>query len=207
MDKFTVHSGVAASLIRNNIDTDTIIPSREMKTVSKLGLSGGLFAAWRYLDEKTREPNPDFILNKPSFKNSTILISGRNFGCGSSREHAVWALKEFGFKSIIAESFGAIFYRNCIANGILPIQLQANEIMQLANEGYLGLEINLESTKIKSQSTVFDFSLAKSDRDSLLLGLDPITATLQLQQQISAFRSQDASKRPWLYNSGTLNCL
>jgi len=110
MDKFTKLTGIAAPLIINNVDTDTIIPSREMKTVSKLGLGEGLFAAWRYSDEKTRKKNPKFVLNRAPFQSASILLSGNNFGCGSSREHAVWALKEFGIKCIIAESFGAIFF-------------------------------------------------------------------------------------------------
>ena len=123
MKPFKNISGIAAPLMRINIDTDTIIPSREMKTVSKKGLASGLFADWRYISTESREENPDFILNQFPYNQAKILLSGSNFGCGSSREHAVWAINEWGIKVIIAPSFGSIFYNNCIKNGVLPINL------------------------------------------------------------------------------------
>ncbi len=199
MEKFITHTGIAAPLLRNNIDTDAIIPSREMKTVSKLGLCDGLFAVWRYLDEKARIPNPDFILNQPGYADASILISKRNFGCGSSREHAVWALKEYGFKCIIAESFGAIFYRNCIANGILPIQLSSEKIDQILRHKNNEIDIDLRSQKISFAGESVVFELAGNDRESLLEGLDPISSTLQLSEEINAFRNADQKKRTWLY--------
>jgi len=124
------HTGIAIPMLLNNIDTDQIIPSREMKKVSKNGLSEGLFAGQRYLDSKSnnREPNPDFVLNKAQYQDATILLSCKNFGCGSSREHAVWAMLEYGFRVIIAESFGTIFRTNCLRNGILPITLKHDVI-------------------------------------------------------------------------------
>ena len=127
------HTGVVAVLMRDNIDTDQIIPSREMKTVSRSGLGQGLFAGWRYTNPATRTPNPGFVLNHEVQKAASILISGENFGCGSSREHAVWALQEFGFRVIIAKSFGEIFHGNCVRNGVLPITLSADLVDRLAD--------------------------------------------------------------------------
>lgn len=199
MDKFTHHQGIAAPLLRNNIDTDAIIPSREMKTVSKLGLSSGLFAQWRYLCEKNRQLNPNFILNQQGYENASILLSGDNFGCGSSREHAVWALKEYGIKCIIAESFGAIFYRNCIANGLLAIVLEASDISRIVNSGETELSIDLANRCVGCGELRFDFTINEGDRHALLEGIDPIAATLQLSKQIKDFALKDKLKRPWLY--------
>lgn len=199
MDKFVTHRGIAAPLIRNNIDTDAIIPSREMKTVSKLGLSSGLFAPWRYLDEKARTKNPEFVLNLPEFKATSILLSGNNFGCGSSREHAVWALKEYGIKSIIAESYGSIFYRNCISNGILPINLAQSSIQKLASSQIKELTISLTEQIITCGENSFPFDFSTNDKHSLLKGIDPITATLENQPLIDAFAISDQHQRPWLY--------
>jgi len=199
MNKFVKHTGVAAPLIRNNIDTDAIIPSREMKTVSKLGLSDGLFASWRYLDEKSRTENPEFVLNLPNFKAASVLLSGHNFGCGSSREHAVWALKEYGIRCIIAESFGTIFYRNSIANGLLPISLEQTQIQQLAGNSIKQLTIDLAAQMITCGKASYHFQIAGNDKLSLLEGLDPITATLQYQSLIDDFSTQDRARRPWLY--------
>ena len=134
MRSFTVHEGVAAPLVRANIDTDAIIPSREMKRVSKEGLGEGLFANWRYSDPAKRIEDPDFILNREGYREATILIAGDNFGCGSSREHAVWALVDYGFRAIIAPSFGSIFYGNCVRNGILPIRIESEVVEQLATD-------------------------------------------------------------------------
>ncbi len=199
MDKFITHTGIAAPLIRNNIDTDSIIPSREMKTVSKLGLSDGLFAAWRYSDATKRTLNPDFVLNSQSFKGASILLSGDNFGCGSSREHAVWALKEFGIRCIIAESFGAIFYSNCIANGILPIKLEKADIQQLSNSQIKELTVDLCSQTITRDQTSYWFNIANNDKLSLLEGIDPISATQRHQALIDSFAQRDKQLRPWLY--------
>ena len=143
------HTGVAAVLMRDNIDTDQIIPSREMKTVSRSGLGEGLFAGWRYTDPGTRTPNPDFVLNRAALKTASILISGENFGCGSSREHAVWALQEFGFRVIIAKSFGEIFHGNCIRNGVLPITLDVAQVSKLSDRSASAkLTIDLEQQVI-----------------------------------------------------------
>ena len=188
---FTTHTGIAAPILRDNIDTDQIIPSREMKSVSKTGLTDGLFATQRYLEGRTL--NPDFILNRHEFSGATILLSGKNFGCGSSREHAVWALKEFGFRAIIAESFGEIFYNNCVRNGILPVVLSGYVIGSLARE----ITIDLPRQKVGGVG----FQIAKGDKAMLIDGLDPIALTLTNQLEISAFLKKDRERRPWIYES------
>lgn len=204
MDKFTIHTGVAAPIMRNNIDTDTIIPSREMRAVSKSGLSDGLFAAWRYHNEKSRTPNPDFVLNQPEYQGASILISGNNFGCGSSREHAVWALKEFGIRCIIAEGFGSIFFQNCVRNGILPIKLERQVLEDLVKitaksvPKYKPIMVDLTRNQIMLGEQIITFSLSGSDREMLIQGLDPIAMTLKLKNKIDAFQQRDARARPWV---------
>ena len=205
MEKFTLHCGIAALLIRNNIDTDSIIPSREMKTVSKVGLSDGLFSGWRYKKESSREPNPDFILNQEAYNNATIILSGTNFGCGSSREHAVWALKEFGFRCIIAESFGSIFLRNCIRNGILPISLDRPAIDRLSKlvesdprKNTITIDLSAQTLSVDN-AEMLSFMVAPSDKEMLLEGLDPIDATEKLLPKIEAFQVRDRLDRSWLY--------
>ena len=207
MKPFTNHTGIMAPLVRHNVDTDQIIPSREMKTVSKTGLGGGLFAGWRYSDEEARTPNPDFILNRPGFENASILLAGRNFGCGSSREHAVWALSDYGIRAVIAESFGSIFYTNCIRNGLLPITLDADTIRNLADAAKVEqakLTINLpEETITWGREDKVHFQINPSDRDMLIKGLDPIGLTLMHRQEILAFIDRQKALRPWLYAETT----
>jgi 3-isopropylmalate/(R)-2-methylmalate dehydratase small subunit len=203
--KFNQHKGIAAPIIRNNIDTDSIIPSVEMKRVSKKGLSEGLFAAWRYIDRVARVPNPQFILNREAYHGTSILLSGKNFGCGSSREHAVWALDEFGIRVIIAPSFGAIFYANCIANGLLPISFPAQVIALLA--GFVEkapqknqLLIDLEHRSVTTLAgETFHFEMVDTDAEMLLNGWDPVTLTLRLEKEIESFRQNDRKTRPWIY--------
>jgi 3-isopropylmalate/(R)-2-methylmalate dehydratase small subunit len=205
MRKFTRHEGVAAAIIRNNIDTDAIIPSVEMKRVSKKGLSSGMFAGWRYTDRVKRVPNPGFVLNQESYRGTSILLAGRNFGCGSSREHAVWALGEFGIRAIIAPSFGSIFRANCIANGLLPISLEAEMIRQLAewveqNPQKNRLHIDLEQHRVAfSRERIFHFDIEDSDAEMLLNGWDPIALTLRLEDRIKIFQESDRLERPWVY--------
>ena len=187
--RFTTHTGIAAPMLRDNIDTDQIIPSREMKSVSKTGLADGLFAGQRYLDGRT--PNPDFILNQPGFENATILLTGKNFGCGSSREHAVWAVKEFGFRAIIAESFGEIFYNNCVRNGILPIVLTCKEILRLPQK----VTIDLPGQTVDGVS----FDIPDGDKTMLVGGLDAIDLTLEKEAKIQGFLREDRLQRPWIY--------
>lgn len=202
MDKFTVHRGVAAPLLRINVDTDAIIPSREMKRVSKSGLGEGLFAGWRYTAVGGREPVPAFVLNQPVYAGASILLAGLNFGCGSSREHAVWALKEYGFRAIVAPSFGAIFYGNCIRNGLLPVELPEDVVQALADATRDGqaMGIDLERCEVESPTGErYRFQIQPALREMLLEGLDPVALTLKLQHRIDAFQALDRQARPWIY--------
>ncbi len=189
MRPFIKHTGIAARFIRDNIDTDQIIPSREMKTVSKSGLKDGLFAGQRYISG--RKSNPDFILNQEPYGEASILLSGKNFGCGSSREHAVWALKDFGFRVVIAESYGEIFYNNCIRNGILAVQLSADEISTL------GQTVKIDLPQQKIDNHYFDIPVA--DKNILIEGMDAISATLKQKDKIDEFFEKDEKKFGWKY--------
>lgn len=189
MEPLKKHKGIAAPLIRDNIDTDQIIPSREMKSVSKTGLSAGLFAGQRY--SEGRIENPLFVLNQDEYRDATILLSGKNFGCGSSREHAVWALKEFGFRVILAESFGEIFYNNCVRNGILCVEMEGALITTFGDV----VMVDLHAQTVNG----FGFSIAESDKHMLINGLDPIALTLQDEAEIVAYFEQDKIDRPWAY--------
>jgi 3-isopropylmalate/(R)-2-methylmalate dehydratase small subunit len=203
-EKFQQHLGIAAPLLRANVDTDAIIPSREMKRVSKHGLGEGLFAGWRYLEQGGRDNNPDFILNQADYAGASILLSGPNFGCGSSREHAVWALKEFGVRAIIAPDFGAIFANNCIRNGLLPLQLAEADISRIARWVALNpvqnrVLIDLPALQVKAAGENFVFELEEGARQALIEGLDAIALTLTRQAEIDRFHSQRQQLRPWLY--------
>jgi 3-isopropylmalate/(R)-2-methylmalate dehydratase small subunit len=205
-----------APLMRPNIDTDAIIPSREMKRVSREGLGDGLFAGWRYVSGSGREPNPDFVLNDPAFTGASILAAGRNFGCGSSREHAVWALREYGFRVLIAPSFGAIFERNCYNNGLLPVTLAQEHIEALLavcapDPGSRRLSVDLERRSLVVTSTtdsqarpLFEdsFHTPEQQRQMLLEGLDPIDVTLQHAVLIESWEGRDRAQRPWVYRWG-----
>lgn len=205
MKAFTRHTGVAAPLLHNNIDTDTIIPSVEMKRVSKAGLSEGLFAGWRYKAPGTRELNPDFVLNREDTRGASILLGGSNFGCGSSREHAVWALWEYGIRAIVAPSFGSIFRGNCVRNGILPIELSEANVHALAQQVDLSpvdrpITIDLEALHIvDADGGEIPFEIPAGDRQLLLDGLDSIALTMQQAPVIDAWEAQDRQRRPWIY--------
>jgi 3-isopropylmalate/(R)-2-methylmalate dehydratase small subunit len=207
VEPFTRHRGIAAPLLRNNIDTDAIIPSREMKRVSKSGLGAGLFAAWRYTLPGGREPDPEFVLNRPEYRGASILLAGANFGCGSSREHAVWALSEYGIRAIIASSFGSIFYNNCVRNGILPIMLDEAAVESLARDVARDpqanqLEIDLSAQSVETASGHRRaFSIDTAHRHMLMEGLDAIALTLQREDDIAAFETSDRARRPWIYLS------
>lgn len=186
--------GVAAPMLRDNIDTDQIIPSREMKTVSKTGLADGLFAGQRYTSPGSRNEDSSFILNHDKYRKANIILSGKNFGCGSSREHAVWALKEFGIEAIIAESFGEIFYNNCINNGILPIIISGDIVSSLDEE----LKIDLPQQLIFMADTSIGFDIAPALKHRLTEGLDMIGLTETLRDDIDKFFEADATSRPWV---------
>ncbi|MBB6253069.1 3-isopropylmalate dehydratase small subunit [Nitrospirillum iridis] len=200
MEKFIRLTGVAAPLPRPNIDTDAIIPSREMKRVSKEGLGEGLFADWRYSDVAARVPNPDFVLNRPPFDRAPILIGGANFGCGSSREHAVWALKDYGVRCVIAPSFGAIFQGNCVRNGILPLVLAEGHVTALAAAAdHRPLTIDLDALTVTLPSgDALTFTIPPADRQMLLEGLDPIGVTLKRLPAIIAFEADHLSRHSWI---------
>jgi len=207
METFTVLTAVAAPLIRPNVDTDAIIPSREMKAVSKTGLAEGLFAGWRYQLVGGRAPNPDFVLNRAEYAGARILLGGENFGCGSSREHAVWALAEYGFRAVIAPSFNSIFYNNCIRNGLAPVVLPLAAVEALAAEVALDpqatpVTIDLTTCQVVTPSgATWPFALQDEHRLMLLEGLDAIDLTLKDTAALEAFRQEDRLKRPWIYLS------
>jgi 3-isopropylmalate/(R)-2-methylmalate dehydratase small subunit len=203
MQKFTVLTGVAAPLLRANVDTDAIIPSREMKTVSKSGLADGLFAGWRYAGIGSRQPNPDFVLNQPAYAGAQVLLAGENFGCGSSREHAVWALAEYGIRAVIAPSFAPIFRGNCVRNGVLPVTLDAASIARLADSmaadpQHLRVTVDLHRQRVAGPRE-FAFELDTESREMLLAGLDAIDLTLKHRAAIGSFHARDRAQRPWIY--------
>jgi len=208
MEKFTTLTAIAAPLLRINIDTDAIIPSREMKRVSKSGLAEGLFAGWRYEAPGSREENPDFILNQQPYRQARILLSGINFGCGSSREHAVWALHEWGIRAILAPSFGSIFQGNCVRNGILPVVMDdaiveslARQVEQDPAKNLVTVDL-LECIVIAPDRSRYQFAIPAADREMLLEGLDSIAVTLKRDAEILAFRERDKVRRPWIYLAG-----
>ncbi len=201
-----VVAGVAAPLLRANIDTDVIIPSREIRTTTKQGLADGMFAGWRYTDIDARAPNPDFVLNQTRYAGATILLAGPNFGCGSSREHAVWAMHEYGFRAVIAPSFNAIFYGNCIRNSIAPIVLGEAEILALSEHMEASgprLEIDLCTGTIRcADGAEFAFTMPDEPRQMLINGYDAIDLTLLHDAEITAQRERAERERPWIFSFG-----
>jgi 3-isopropylmalate/(R)-2-methylmalate dehydratase small subunit len=204
VEKFTKITGVAAPLMRRNIDTDAIIPGKELTKVEKTGHGDGLFGQWRYLNGNRKE-NPDFILNKPPYRNAIILLADANFGCGSSREAAVWALTGFGIRCIIALSFAAIFFNNCFKNGLLPVILQDSQVHELAGQVEVSngkglVTVDLERCQvIGPEKQIYSFTVNEIFREMLLQGLDPIDATLRYESKIATFQEKDRLARPWIY--------
>jgi 3-isopropylmalate/(R)-2-methylmalate dehydratase small subunit len=205
MQPFTRLTAVAAPLLRDNIDTDAIIPSREMRSVSKTGLAGGLFAGWRYTAIGGREPDPGFVLNQPAYAQTQILLAGANFGCGSSREHAAWALAEYGIRAIVAPSFNPIFQGNCIRNGIVPVLLPTAIVAEVAAQVAVGpqsarVTVDLRNLVLTApDGTAHGFTLAEEAREMLLEGLDAIDLTLKRRDEITAFIAADRKQRGWAY--------
>ncbi|SFR46476.1 3-isopropylmalate/(R)-2-methylmalate dehydratase small subunit [Marinobacter daqiaonensis] len=208
------HKGIVAPMDRSNVDTDMIIPKQFLKSIKRTGFGPNLFDELRYLDEgkpdqdcANRPLNPDFLLNQPRYRNASVLLARRNFGCGSSREHAPWALDDFGFRVIIAPSFADIFYNNCFKNGLLPIVLSEEVVEKLfqetyANEGYQ-LDVDLEAKRVTTPSgESFDFEVDDFRRHCLLNGLDDIGVTLEDAEQIRAYEEQRRETAPWLFNAG-----
>ena len=202
MEKFTKLEGVAAPLKMINVDTDMIIPKNYLKTIKRTGLGKGLFAEKRYQDDGTE--NPDFVLNKPAYRNAKIVIAGDNFGCGSSREHAPWALLDFGVRCVISTSFADIFYNNCFKNGILPITVTPEQLALLMDDAERGsnatITVDLESQTIRGpDGGTISFDIDPSRKQVLLEGLDDIATTLKSNQAaIAGFETKMASTRPWI---------
>lgn len=202
MEQFVRIEGIAAPLHRPNIDTDAIIPSREITSPGREGYGDKLFSPWRYLGPDRRE-NPDFVLNRAPFRAAPILVAGDNFGCGSSREMAVWALRQFGIRAIVAPSFGAIFAANCQRNGILPVVLPAATVAALAaraEAGNLVLAVDLGACAVTTpDGAAFGFAVGAREREMMLEGLDDIALTLRRKGEIEAFQARDREARPWVW--------
>jgi 3-isopropylmalate/(R)-2-methylmalate dehydratase small subunit len=200
MDKFTKLTGVAAPLPIVNVDTDMIIPKDYLKTIKRTGLGKGLFAEMRYNEDGTE--NPDFVLNKPAYRDARILVTGDNFGCGSSREHAPWALLDFGIRCVISTSFADIFYNNCFKNGILPITVSEANLEKLMDDASRGanatVSVDLEAREIRGpDGGVIRFDIDEFKRHCLLNGLDDIGLTMEKAPSIAAFEQKNAATRPW----------
>ncbi len=200
MDKFTKLTGVAAPLPIINVDTDMIIPKDYLKTIKRTGLGTGLFSEMRYNEAGTE--NPDFVLNKPAYRNAQILVAGDNFGCGSSREHAPWALLDFGIRCVISTSFADIFYNNCFKNGILPIAVSPEDLEKLMDDASRGanatLTIDLEALEIRGpDGGVITFDLDSFRRHCMLNGLDDIGLTMEKAPAIATYEQKLAENRPW----------
>ena len=205
-------SGVVAFIDRDNIDTDQIIPTEYLKSIKKYGFEDYLFDGWRYLDEgklgvtkNDRKQNPDFILNNAPFNKATILLTRDNFGCGSSREHAVWALRDFGIKIVIASSFGDIFYNNCFKNGVLPIRLSKAQIDVLFKslDSFSGeLSISLDSRKIsQNDKELYAFDVEENLLERIVYGLDDVDMTLKFKDKIANFEQERKQEKPWIFSN------
>jgi len=210
MNKFTVHQGLVAPLDRENVDTDAIIPKQFLKSIKRTGFGQNLFDEWRYLDHgepgqdcSNRPINPDFVLNQSRYKGASILLARQNFGCGSSREHAPWALEQYGFRAVIAPSFADIFFNNCYKNGLLPIVLSAQQVDHLFNEtaafnGYQ-LTIDLEKQQVLApDGRTYDFEIAAFRKYCMVNGLDDIGLTLRHADKIKTYESERVLRMPWL---------
>jgi 3-isopropylmalate/(R)-2-methylmalate dehydratase small subunit len=213
MQKFTIHKGLVAPMDRENVDTDAIIPKQFLKSIRKTGFGPNLFDAWRYLDHgepgqdpASRRPNPEFVLNQARYQGASVLLARKNFGCGSSREHAPWALDQFGFRTIIAPSYADIFYNNCFKNGLLPIVLAESQVAQLFDEvlafpGYQ-LTIDLErQVVVKPQGEELAFDVQPFRKFCLTNGFDDIGLTLRQADKIKNFEAQRLANKPWLANT------
>lgn len=196
MPRFDTATSLPIPLLRENIDTDAIIPSREMRSVSKTGLADGLFAGWRYLSIGGRDPDPTFVLNQPRYNDSCILLAGANVGCGSSREHAAWALYEYGIRAIVAPSFNPIFRGNCIRNGIVPVEADPVPLAEADQPVTVDLAAQ---TVCLSDGRCWSFAIDEESKMMLLEGLDMIDLTLRRADEIDAFRARDRTMRPWAY--------
>jgi 3-isopropylmalate/(R)-2-methylmalate dehydratase small subunit len=210
MDAFTLHKGLVAPMDRDNVDTDAIIPKQFLKSIARSGFGPNLFDAWRYLDPgepgqdpASRKPNPDFVLNQPRYAGASVLLARENFGCGSSREHAPWALQQYGFRALIAPSFADIFFNNCFKNGVLPITLPASQVAKLFDEvlafpSYT-LAIDLpRQVVVKPDGSELAFDVQPFRKYCLVNGFDDIALTLRHTDKIREFEAQRLARMPWL---------
>ena len=210
MKAFTVHQGLVAPMDRDNVDTDAIIPKQFLKSIRKTGFGPNLFDEWRYLDPgypgqdpTSRKPNPEFVLNQPRYQGASILLARKNFGCGSSREHAPWAIDQFGFRAIIAPSFADIFFNNCFKNGLLPIQLPEATVARLFDEcaAFPGYQLTIDLPRqvvVLPQGEEIPFDVQAFRKYCLLNGFDDIGLTLRHKDKIAAFEAQRLAQKPWL---------
>ena len=210
MKPFTLHKGIAAPLKRENVDTDAIIPKQFLKSIQRSGFGPNLFDEWRYLDrgEPGQDPavrriNPDFVLNQPRYAGASVLVTGRNFGCGSSREHAPWALEQFGFRALIAPSFADIFFNNCFKNGVLPIVLPESAVSRILDEiqAFPGYEITVDLPRqvvVKPDGSELPFEVQHFRKQCLINGWDDIGLTLRHAEKIRTFEAERLARMPWL---------
>ena len=210
MDKFIVHKGLVAPMDRENVDTDAIIPKQFLKRITKTGFGPNLFDEWRYLDKgepdsdpASRRPNPDFVLNQPRYQGASVLLARKNFGCGSSREHAPWALQQYGFRALIAPSFADIFFNNTFKNGLLPIVLPDATVAQLFDEvhAFPGYQLTVDLDRqvvVKPQGEEIPFDVQPFRRYCLMNGFDDIGLTLRQSDKIRQYEAERLAKKPWL---------
>ncbi|RYF14056.1 MAG: 3-isopropylmalate dehydratase small subunit [Comamonadaceae bacterium] len=215
MDKFVVHKGIVAPIDRENVDTDAIIPKQFLKSIRKTGFGPNLFDEWRYLDHgepgedtSKRKPNPDFVLNQPRYKGASVLLARKNFGCGSSREHAPWAIQQYGFRALIAPSYADIFFNNCFKNGLLPIVLPESTVAKLFDEvaAFPGYELTVDLQRqvvVKPQGEEIPFDVQPFRKYCLVNGFDDIGLTLRQSDKIKAYEAERLATKPWLAH--TLN--
>ena len=215
MQKFNIHQGLVAPMDRENVDTDAIIPKQFLKSIKKTGFGVNLFDEWRYLDHgepgqdpASRQPNPDFVLNQPRYAGASILLARKNFGCGSSREHAPWALDQYGFRCVIAPSFADIFFNNCFKNGLLPIVLPEATVAQLFDEvlAFSGYQLTIDLERqvvVRPQGEEIPFEVQAFRKYCLQGGFDDIGLTLRQKDKIAAFEAQRLATKPWLAHSMT----
>lgn len=212
MDAFTVHQGLVAPLDRENVDTDAIIPKQFLKSIARSGFGPNLFDEWRYLDKgepgqdpASRKPNPDFVLNQPRYAGASILLARRNFGCGSSREHAPWALQQYGFRALIAPGYADIFFTNCFKNGLLPVVLPEAQVARLFDEvaAFPGYRLTVDLPRqvvVKPDGEEWPFEVQPFRKYCLVNGFDDIGLTLRHADKIKAFEAERLARMPWLAN-------
>ena len=210
MQKFTIHKGLEAPMDRENVDTDAIIPKQFLKSIRKTGFGPNLFDEWRYLDAghpgqdpASRKPNPDFVLNQARYQGASILLARKNFGCGSSREHAPWAIDQYGFRAVIAPSFADIFFNNCFKNGLLPIVLPENIVAKLFDEvaAFPGFQLTIDLERqvvVRPQGEEIPFEVQAFRKYCLMNGFDDIGLTLRYSDKIKAFEAERLATKPWL---------